>query len=169
MSLEWYRKLLQDADHHFSVIRQQNRGAFQCRTGCHSCCEPGLTVLKIEAYNIVEYLLENPEIAQQAQQLEDEDPYKGSRCSFLDAQGGCLIYSVRPFVCRSHGAPIAIEREEYYQIDVCPLNFQNSPIEHLGPQHFFVLSDWNERLVDSSPDDERLELRISALLSSKTL
>ncbi|MEC7985045.1 MAG: YkgJ family cysteine cluster protein [Myxococcota bacterium] len=165
MSLEWYQRLLQDADLHFSEIRAQNRGSFQCRRGCHSCCEPGLTVLKIEAYNIVEFLLENPTVAERAKKLEEDDPYKGSRCSFLDEEGECLIYSVRPFVCRSHGAPIAIEREDYYQIDVCPLNFQHNPIERLGPESFFILSEWNERLLDASPDEERLELRVSSLLS----
>jgi hypothetical protein len=68
-------------------------------------------------------------------------------------------------VCRSHGAPIAIAREEYYQIDVCPLNFTDNPIEELGPDDFFILDDWNEQLLSFSEAEKRIPLRISKLLT----
>ena len=59
----------------------------------------------------------------------------------LDKDGKCVIYPVRPFICRSHGAPFAIAREEYYQIDACALNFTANSIEELGPEDFFLLDD----------------------------
>jgi hypothetical protein len=33
------------------------------------------------------------------------------RCAALDPTGRCLIYAARPFVCRSHGAPIRLQAE----------------------------------------------------------
>ena len=161
-----YREFLQLADRHFSGIQHRHRGSFQCQKGCHNCCSPGRTVLKNEAANIVAYLFENPELVQELRTLEDEDPHRGQRCSFLTADGACGIYPVRPFICRSHGAPIAIEREEYYQIDVCPLNFTHNPIEALQPEDFFLLDMWNAQLLESVDDEERIELRISVLLTS---
>ena len=159
-----YREFLQMADGHFASIRSRHPQSFQCRKNCHSCCSPGRTVLKNEAANIVKYLFERPEIIENLRKLEDEDPHRGSRCSFLNAQGECGIYAVRPFICRSHGAPIAIEREGYYQIDVCPLNFTSNPIEELEPTDFFLLDIWNAQLLDTVDDEERIPLQISALL-----
>ena len=126
-----YREFLQMADRQFNSIRNRHPRSFQCRKDCHSCCSPGRTILKNEAANIVSYLLEQPQLIKELRVLEEEDPYRGTRCSFLTKKGTCGIYPVRPFICRSHGAPIAIEREEYYQIDVCPLNFTDNPIEEL--------------------------------------
>jgi hypothetical protein len=35
------------------------------------------------------------------------------RCAALDASGRCLIYAARPFVCRSHGAPVRLAAERH--------------------------------------------------------
>ena len=160
-----YREFLLLADRHFSGIQSRHPSSFQCKKGCHSCCSPGRTILKNEAANIIAYLFEHPQLIQELKDLEEEDPHSGQRCSFLRADGACGIYPVRPFICRSHGAPIAIEREEYYQIDVCPLNFTQQPIEELSPDDFFLLDMWNAQLFESVDDEERIELRISVLLS----
>ena len=98
--------------------------------------------------------------------MEEDDPHNGSRCAFLTKDGGCGIYPVRPFVCRSHGAPIAIAREEYYQIDVCPLNFSNNPIEELDQEDFFILDQWNEELLSYHDSEERHSLRLSSLIKT---
>jgi len=124
-------------------------------------------VLTIEAANITEYLMNNPDQIKELQELEEEDPHHGSRCSFLKKDGECGIYPVRPFVCRSHGAPIAIAREEYYQIDVCPLNFLNNPIESLGPEDFFLLDQWNEDLLSFHESEKRISLRLSSLIRTE--
>jgi Fe-S-cluster containining protein len=165
MKLLDYQRFLTQSDNHFSQIRQSHNQSFQCKMGCTGCCEPDLTVRTIEATNIVHHLLSNPQQVASLRLLEEDDPHKGSRCSFLTKKGACGIYSVRPFVCRSHGAPIAIAREEYHQIDVCPLNFTENPIEELDSKDFFILDDWNEQLISFSDVEKRIPLRLSRLLS----
>ena len=168
MSNPIYENFLRQADQHFDKIATSHTKSFQCKQGCHACCEPQLTVLKLEANRIVTYLKDHPEIRKQIERIEQTNPHNGTRCAMLDADGKCSIYPVRPFICRSHGAPIAIAREDYYQIDVCPLNFTENPIEELGPEDFFILDDWNEQLLDCAENEERILLTLSGLFSAKS-
>ena len=158
-----YRQLLDQADQQFNAVNQRYPLSFFCKQGCHACCEPELTVLQVEATRISRFINEHLSVKQQLKHIQDTNPHNGTRCSMLDKDGGCVIYPVRPFVCRSHGAPIAIAREEYYQIDVCPLNFTNNPIEELGPEDFFILDDWNEQLLDCTDNEKRVLLTLPAL------
>lgn len=165
MNNRTYTHQLRQAELHFSDIQRDHPTSFACRNGCHACCEPDLTVLPIEANNIRSFLEANPDIQTQLVEIQRSNPHNGTRCAMLNAEGACTIYPVRPFICRSHGAPIAIAREEYFQIDVCPLNFTDNPIEELGPENFFILDDWNDQLFGSSTDFERIPLTLSGLLS----
>ena len=164
MKTTTYKQFLQQADQHFSQIRQRNPFSFRCGVGCHECCIPDLSVLTLEASSIVQYLLARPELIEQLRALEEEDPHKGTRCTFLTKEGSCGIYPVRPFICRSHGAPIAIAQEDHYQADVCELNFSENPIESLGPEDFFILDEWNEELLYHANSEDRIPLRLSNLL-----
>ena len=164
MKTTTYKHFIKQADKHFSNIKKQNPRSFRCGQGCNECCIPDLTILTLEARSIVHYLFERPELIEQLQNLEKEDPHKGTRCTFLTKEGSCGIYPVRPFICRSHGAPIAIAKEDHYQADVCPQNFTNNPIEMLGPEHFFILDQWNEELLSHTHSDERIPLRLSNLI-----
>lgn len=165
MKLDDYIDFLAQADSHFSTIRSNNKRSFQCGLGCTGCCGPDLSVLKIEATNIIQYLLARPKLVETIKRLHEADPHNGSRCAFLTKMGECTIYPVRPFICRSHGAPIAIDQDDYYQIDVCPLNFTDNPIEELGQENFFLLDDWNDRLLSFYEDEDRVPLRLDSLLS----
>ena len=142
MSLQTYRLFLEQADSQFERVHTAHESQFQCRAGCHSCCQAGLTVSAIERENIRAYLLAHPALMVQ---LASE---KGAQtgCAFLDTEGRCRIYATRPFVCRSHGAPIAIAEEDYYRIDVCELNFKTLDIAELPPEDFFILDEWNSCL-----------------------
>lgn len=164
-----YSRFLQQANQHFDKVQASHPSEFSCKQGCHACCEPGLTVLKIEANNIATFIKEHPEVQTQLKNIDAENPHRGTRCSMLNKDGQCAIYPVRPFICRSHGAPIAIAREEYFQIDVCPLNFVDKPIEELGPESFFILDDWNGQLLDLAdmlePSSTRIPLTLEALQS----
>ena len=153
-----YTQFLQQADAQFDRTTNRHPTAFKCKQGCHACCEPGLTVLQVEANNIARYIQQNPEVQQALTEIRTNNPHNGARCSMLNKDGQCVIYPVRPFICRSHGAPIAIAREDYYQIDVCPLNFTDNPIEELGPEDFFILDDWNERLCSIRNTEVRIPL-----------
>ena len=68
------------------------------------------------------------------------------------ADGACTIYPVRPFICRSHGAPIAIAREDHFPLVAA--EFYRQSIEEWDPE-FFILDDWNDQLFGSSDDFEQ--------------
>ena len=153
-----YSDFLTKAAEHFDQVSKRHPNSFTCKQGCHECCEPGLTVLKVEAENIASYIEQHPNIKDRLQKIQQNNPHNGTRCSMLDEDGHCVIYPVRPFICRSHGAPIAIAREEYYQIDVCPLNFTDNPIEELRPEEFFILDEWNDLLLGYADDEDRVSL-----------
>ena len=161
-----YSEFLQQADQQFDQIAGRHTTSFSCKKGCHACCEPGLSVLTVEADNIAHFIRQHPEIKEQLHLIQKNNPHNGTRCSMLDNDGRCVIYPVRPFICRSHGAPIAIAREDYFQIDVCPLNFTENPIEELGPEDFFILDEWNERLCSNNNTDVRVPL--DTLMDSDT-
>lgn len=166
--MDSYTQFLQNADSHFESIHKRRPNSFTCKQGCHGCCEPGLTVLKVEAENIAVYIEQHPNIKGRLQRIQQDNPHNSTRCSMLDRDGHCVIYPVRPFICRSHGAPIAIAREEYYQIDVCPLNFTDNPIEELGPEDFFILDEWNDTLCSFEDKEERVALHTLCTLLNKS-
>ena len=143
MSLQSYREFLNQADSHFEHVQRRFQAQFKCRSGCDDCCQTGLTVSSIERDNIRDFLLSRPALLTQ---IRHSVPDR-SKCEFLSSDGACQIYPVRPFVCRSHGAPIAIAEDGYYRIDVCALNFQSHDIETLPPEDFFILDEWNACLT----------------------
>ncbi len=65
--------------------------ALVCKRGCASCCVDGLSVLPVEAALIEESGLMPPPVS------------AAGACAFLDEDGACSIYPVRPVLCRTHG------------------------------------------------------------------
>ncbi len=45
------------------------------------------------------------------------------RCAALSPEGRCQIYEARPFVCRTHGAPIRMTQNSLPVIESCFRNF----------------------------------------------
>lgn len=173
-ALTQYRALLAKVDSLFADIQGRHPGEFSCRLGCHSCCKPGLTVNSLEAENIRQGLSE--ELAEKLRQLEAQDAFQGLRCSFLEADGACGIYSLRPLVCRSHGLPLQFkdlgeaEGEEAIFRDVCYLNFQHQDISNLPDQDVLNLDTLNTILAMlnrmAGGGEKRAELTISGILGS---
>lgn len=148
--LEKYRILLQRIDEKFAETHAQHRQAMQCGRGCHACCLPDIDVFAIEQANIEGFLNNHPEIVQALVALENENPHQGTRCRFLNADGDCLIYEVRPVICRSHGAPHFLPPSDSNAqpvYDACPLNFVGQKLEDLPAADFFNLLLLNETLV----------------------
>lgn len=173
-ALTQYRALLEKVDRLFAEIRGRHPAEFSCRLNCHSCCKPGLTVNSLEAKNIREGL--SPALAAKMRALEATDAYQGLRCTFLEADGACGIYSLRPLVCRSHGLPLQFkdigeaEGEEAIFRDVCYLNFQNFEIANLPDQDVLNLDTLNTILAMlnrlNGSQEIRHELTVSGILGS---
>ncbi len=86
-----------------------------CRAGCGTCCAVNVSVLFPEAVAIADFLrremapaqLEQTrarldELHREVRWLDDsERPFLRRSCAFLDADGSCSIYPVRPLICRS--------------------------------------------------------------------
>ncbi len=86
-----------------------------CRAGCGTCCVVNVGVLIPEALAIFHHLLEHKsetgladllrcleELERDTRWLDDDERIILQRpCVFLDEQGACAIYPVRPLLCRS--------------------------------------------------------------------
>lgn len=75
---------------------------FRCPPGCGECCSSDFPVSKPEVERIAQWIVDNVEFdrLQDQYRLYDSQPEK---CPFLMATKKCLIYPIRPFVCRQFG------------------------------------------------------------------
>ncbi len=78
-------------------------GLIPCKKGCNFCCHSEIAISKLEA----DYIAVVTGIQPMAPIPFDEnrsaiycDPEMP--CPFLDAEGGCTIYTCRPMLCRTH-------------------------------------------------------------------
>jgi Fe-S-cluster containining protein len=129
-------------DSHINSIEKKNKARINCKKGCFSCCKDDLEVFGIEA----EFIRKN-----QSEFLKNNSAAPRGACAFLDEEGGCRIYDSRPFVCRTHGVPIAYLQEdemgEFELRDICPLNKEGSPLEDLNADFVFQNNSWEEKLA----------------------
>jgi len=94
-----YRKLLNKIDSFVAGVMVRHPASFKCAPGCSKCCVAGITVWRVEADHIQEYLSSLDKRVMSS---------SGDRCAFLDDEGRCSIYQARPVVCRIWGAPLLI-------------------------------------------------------------
>jgi Fe-S-cluster containining protein len=151
-----YNTLLNKTDEKSKEITTRYADKIRCGKGCHSCCLHGLTVNGLERENIRRHLVSTPGLAEKAEVNAKANHHNGQRCSFLDADGACLIYEARPIVCRSHGVPLktALESDPAVHISsstahlsVCPLNFTDLDLKDVGSHYFINLDTLNTILV----------------------
>jgi Fe-S-cluster containining protein len=140
-----YQELLLKIDDKSQEIADRHAAELQCKSGCHGCCLPGLSVFPVEADAIVEHLDQKGWDAVIAN--EEAAPHAGARCSFLNAQGACAIYEVRPVICRTHGLPLRVKGEAGPTRDACPLNFQKEGLGVLPDSSLLNLDLINTLLV----------------------
>jgi Fe-S-cluster containining protein len=111
-----YPEVAAKIDAFFARVETRHGGDMQCRTGCSDCCHTTLSVTRVEAEAIRLLIASWPS----TEVLRDLGPH----CAALDAHGRCKIYAARPFVCRSHGAPIRMrEKKSLPVIQSCFKNF----------------------------------------------
>lgn len=95
-----------------------------CGRGCSFCCTVAgkIDIVTLEGLLLLERLESMPESETKGirQRLEKDREYrlKGNKtaCPFLDDQGACLVYDIRPFSCR-----------QLYSLRKCD---QNGPLVH---------------------------------------
>ena len=158
-----YRELTAKVDAFFTRVAERHGDDMQCGSGCSDCCHVRLTVTGVEATAIRDELAAWPAerrtaLAGNARAAAPE------RCAALDPAGRCLIYQVRPIVCRSHGAPVRMQRGSLPVIESCFRNFT-----HTEPAPDCVIDQQTLSalvLAVNAGDDSRIDL--AELLVSAT-
>lgn len=139
-----YRMLVEKVDAHCAKVAADFGGMIACRRGCDGCCRR-LSLFPVEAAALTEGFsrltaAEREHILTLAQKAEDGCP--------LLHEGLCLLYELRPLICRSHGLPLLIEEEGEQRVDFCPLNFQGA--ESLPGSSILSLATLNTALATIS-------------------
>jgi Fe-S-cluster containining protein len=99
------------------LLQQQSEGdrsLIACKPGCHACCVVNVSISLLEGISIVRFLRQwDPSDLKQitlrldslwraVRGLDDDERLLLRRkCAFLNDQGCCTIYPVRPLFCRS--------------------------------------------------------------------
>ncbi len=111
--------------------RQPGAEAVRCRRGCSHCCHGPVEIRPQEAALLVEHLrtagltLDIARVERQSRHGVEtwrEQPEADQACVFLDGEGACEVYEVRPNTCRkllvtSDPRHCDISRGEYEQIE----------------------------------------------------
>lgn len=118
-------ELTSKVDAFFARVQARHGADMQCETGCSDCCHVRLTVTSVEAAAIREELA-GWTADRRAALGAHAAAARADRCAALDASGRCLIYAVRPVVCRSHGAPIRLREDSLPVVRSCPRNFAHT-------------------------------------------
>ena len=117
-----YGELTAKVDAFFTRVHTRHGADMQCDTGCSDCCHVRLTITQVEATAILDEIATWPVERRRAlAALAAGAP--SDRCAALDSDGRCQVYSVRPIVCRSHGAPIRMREGSLPVIQSCFRNF----------------------------------------------
>jgi len=97
------------------VLAGYDRSRVACAAGCASCCVVNVSVLMPEAIALVQHLRKalapglSVELAErvgrhyrEVRGLDDQQRLSlQASCAFLDEQGACLVYPLRPLMCRA--------------------------------------------------------------------
>jgi len=123
-ALRNYHRLIDQVDTDCRRIQEGYAGQIACEKGCAgNCCRIHLSVFPIEAVSLAIALKKLSRemvrhIRQKAGQANSFGP-----CPLLE-EGGCLMYTSRLMICRTHGLPMAIEYRGKRSIGFCQKNFR---------------------------------------------
>lgn len=118
-----YPALAAKVDAFFARVQARHPTDLRCDRGCSHCCHVRLSVTGVEAEAVRGEVASWPE-ARRAALAANVASAPADRCAALDAGGRCLIYAVRPIVCRSHGAPIRMrDARALPVVEACRENF----------------------------------------------
>ncbi len=111
-----YKNLVRKIDEKCNEINGTFGRHIKCTKGCSQCCILD-SVFPVEAVSMaVEVINRN---------IDVKAAKENDRCIFL-GNDLCMIYDVRPVICRTHGFPIIFEENGIQKADCCPLNFTDT-------------------------------------------
>lgn len=121
-ALKNYRLLVARVDDLCQGIEKALREHISCSGGCSNCCT-AITLFPVEAAALNSALEAMP--AEKAAEIRSHvaEHASGERCPLLHNHL-CLLYAVRPIICRTHGLPILYTDNDQQHVDCCPLNME---------------------------------------------
>lgn len=122
-----YHNLIFKVDSLCEKLETLYREHLVCKPGCNQCCEVERTVVPIEAHIIEQHLLTLS--AQKIKRLRKLHKDDDETCPLL-LMNRCVIYPVRPIICRTYGLPILYHEAERAFIDYCRCNFTKLPLDY---------------------------------------
>ncbi len=146
-SLFSYNALVQRVDEFVERTFRKYASYISCRMGCSLCCECSFGVFPVEAWAVRVWLREKDE-REREQILEQLGPPSSERCPAL-VEKKCVIYPVRPILCRTQGLPVLKPKERgAFELSFCKENFRasGSPIKLEG-QFILNLENLNAALA----------------------
>ncbi len=120
--LQNYYTLRQRVDELCRGIEEACRDDLVCAAGCDGCCRH-LSLFQVEGYALAVALARLPEDRREAVRARARAALADGPCPLLEG-GLCALYEDRPLICRTHGLPLLVSREEG-RIDFCPENFRS--------------------------------------------
>ena len=137
-----YRKLLEKVDAFSSYLNRKYSNRIFCRGGCSDCCQQNLTLLPVEIQFLRQGFYRLP-----GQTKESIKKIRSDSWCMLLHNGECLLYELRPVICRSHGLPLLITQDEKPWRDCCPKNFKGTALERLPHKDLLHLERLNTILI----------------------
>jgi uncharacterized protein len=113
-----YAEFLQKLDETCAQVLIAHGGNITCRKGCAECCI-AISVMPVE-FHAIKAALKGKKIRVPGKPATDD------ACAFLDEEEACLIYELRPVICRTHGYPLFyMDENDAWKLSHCGKNFTN--------------------------------------------
>jgi len=140
-----YYQLVGRVDDLCRKIRQDYSEEMVCKKGCAGCCRH-ISIFPVEAAALsVACNHLSPDLADHIRSNAGRSS-PGGGCPLLE-NSICLLYPARPIICRTHGFPILLNRDDEPKVDYCPLNFKAKEISSFPSGHLIDLEHLNQLLV----------------------
>lgn len=121
-----YKVLCSYCDNFFQTVMARYSSFINCHKGCSGCCQLE-SVNALEIYSILRFLKSQP-------LLTNKTSGDQKSCVLLN-DNYCMIYPVRPLICRTHG--LLLKSNEFTQpaIHSCMKNFIDTKV--IGNDYIF--------------------------------
>ena len=149
-----YRQLTAICDAFQAKVFSRHPALVTCAERCFGCC-------KLQTVNTLEAFLVYDRIRPIRDELNAIAENEAVSCRLLH-DGRCVIYPIRPLICRTHGVPIIGEELTDGRVDCCPLNFQDRTLQDLNREYVLDIELVTENLM-------RLNLAFCKALGAKRL
>lgn len=130
--LKNYTAFTQRIDQHIAALEKRYPDGITCKKGCDNCCK-SLSLFQVEAFGIAAAFKKMDILVQQ--RITKRIKTNPDECPLL-LDHACALYQARPVICRTHGYPVTIEKNNRIEIDFCPENFKGTT----GFEHADLLS-----------------------------